>query len=368
MFEFTIHDRDPKSQARTGSFQTPHGIIETPCFMPCGTKGTVKSFMPHELKEMGCQIMLSNTYHLMLRPSSELVAKMGGLHKWIQWDRPILTDSGGFQVFSLGHMSKIKDEGVTFNSHINGSKYLLTPERAIKIQEELGADIIMAFDECAPADADERYTRGAMERTHQWFSRCIESKTRSDQALFPIIQGGTFPELRKASAAFLTSFDTPGIALGGVAVGEGKEEMWRAVETVMPFLPDGKPHYLMGVGDPADVVKAVMYGMDMFDCVLPTRLARHATFWDETGRRISMTRAAFIDDPAPLIASCTCACCKNFSRSYLRHLMIEREILGARLLSIHNLHFLLELMRQIRQAIKEDRLHTIYERFHSQSH
>jgi len=360
MFQFTLHTTD--GRARRGTLTTRHGEIQTPCFMPCGTKATVKTVDPEELKQMGCQILLGNTYHLMLRPGGDLIEKMGGLHKWMGWDRPILTDSGGFQVFSLHKIRKIAEDGVEFQSHINGDKIFLTPERAIEIQEQLGADIIMAFDECAPTGVDMTYTKEAMERTHRWVERCLKAKTRTDQALFPIVQGGFFPELRKISAEFMAGLDTPGIAIGGVSVGELREEMHEVVEVVEPLLPKEKPRYVMGVGEPIDLFNLVARGIDMFDCVIPTRLARHGTFWDQYGRH-TITNADYRTQENPLQKNCVCTTCQRFSASYIRHLIVENEILGHRLLTIHNLHFLLELMRQIRSAIEEHRFEALRNEF-----
>lgn len=322
--------------------------------MPCGTKGSVKTLTPDELKSLGCEIVLANTFHLMLRPGGAKIKHFGGLHRWIAWNGPILTDSGGFQVFSLSKIRKIDDRGVIFRSPIDGSTHLLTPEKSIKIQEQLGADIIMAFDDCAPADADKTYTKEAMKRTHEWLLRSFKAKTRNNQALFPIIQGGKFSDLRKESAKFMCGFDTPGIAIGGVAVGESKKDMWDAVEAASPLLPKNRPHYLMGVGEPVDILEAVSRGMDMFDCVLPTRLARHGSFWTHQGGRKNITRSEYANKNTALEKKCACYTCKNFSASYLRHLMREKEILGHRLLTIHNLHFLLDLMRNIQNAIKNN--------------
>ncbi|MFA6521853.1 MAG: tRNA guanosine(34) transglycosylase Tgt [Candidatus Gracilibacteria bacterium] len=352
MFDFDVRAKDASSRARTGTFSTPHGNFSTPIFMPCGTKGAVKTLTPDELKSVGCEIILGNTFHLMLRPGEELVQKMGGLHKWIAWDRPMLTDSGGFQVFSLSNMRKITDEGVTFKSPIDGSSHFISPEKAIEIQEKLGADIIMAFDECPPSTCDRDYAHKSMVRTHEWLNRCIKAKKRSDQALFPIVQGAVYKDLRQEAAKFISQIDCPGIAIGGVAVGESKEQMFEVIETVTPLLPLNKPRYLMGVGEPTDILNAVAAGIDMFDCVLPTRLARHGSFWTEFGRE-SIDKSENQKSERPLGENCACYTCKNFSRSYLRHLMIEKEILGHRLLTIHNLHFLLDLIHNIRKNIEE---------------
>lgn len=320
--------------------------------MPCGTKGSVKTLTPDELENIGCEIILANTYHLMLRPGSEVIEKIGGLHQWISWKKPLLTDSGGFQVFSLSRLRKINQDGVTFQSHIDGSTHILTPERSVAIQEQLGADIIMAFDECPPGNATYAEAKKAMERTHEWLKRSLKSKNRTDQAFFPIIQGGTFPDLRKISAEFVTQFKTQGIAIGGVAVGEPKEKIQAVIETVSPILPKEKPRYLMGVGEPTDMLLAISYGLDMFDCVLPTRLARHGSFVTLHGRK-SIFRNQYLASQKPLDPECLCPTCQKFSQSYLRHLMIEKEILGPRLLTIHNLFFLLKLLRNARMAITE---------------
>lgn len=329
--------------------------------MPVGTLATVKSVSPDELHQLGADIILANTYHLYLRPGEALIKKMGGLHKWMNWNKPILTDSGGFQVFSMGKSSlgvKIKDDGVEFRSHHDGSKHFLSPEKAIQIQHNLGADIIMAFDECAPVDKEKKYVVAAMQRTHDWLIRCrkehenLEKKKtkQAPQALFPIIQGGTHEDLRIASTQFICSMDWPGIAIGGLSVGETKAEMYHAIETIHPYLPEEKPRYLMGVGTPEDLLECVERGIDMFDCVLPTRMSRHGAFWDTKGRQ-NIRNAQYSSDNTSLQKNCQCYTCKNFSKSYLRHLLQEGEILGHRLMTIHNLHFLLDLMSKIRDAI-----------------
>lgn len=352
MFEFTLEQKSGECQARLGIFHTPHGDIHTPVFMPVGTKATVKALDYKDLEALGSEIILANTYHLAMRPGSELVKKMGGLHKWMNWNKPILTDSGGFQVFSLRGSSKITDDGVEFQSHLNGDKHFFTPEKAIQIQEELGADIIMAFDECAPADVDESYARKAMERTHAWAKRCLAAKTRDDQALFPIVQGSHFQNLREESAKFMASLGTPGIAIGGVSVGEDFEQKFSAVDWAVPHLPENKPRYLMGVGTPDDILEAVERGIDMFDCVLATRLARHGAFWDFTGRH-SIFNEQYKEDETPLCPEIPCYASQEFSKSYLRHLMVENELLGMRLLSLHNIAFLFHLMKQIRYHVAD---------------
>lgn len=352
MFDFTLDVECKESNARLGRFSTPHGEIQTPVFMPVGTKATVKSLDSHDLKAMGTEILLSNTYHLEMRPGSELVAEMGGLHKWMNWDGPILTDSGGFQVYSLNDSVKITDDGVEFQSHLNGDKHFFTPEHAIAVQERLGADIIMAFDECAPAGVNEAYARKAMERTHAWILRCMKAKTREDQALFPIVQGSRFQHLREESAKFMAELDLPGIAIGGVSVGEDTETKFEAIDYALPHLPKNKPRYLMGVGTPDDLLNAVERGIDMFDCVLATRLARHGAFWDLDGRH-DITIAQYRKDPSPLCDWVQHYASKEYSKSYLHHLMKENELLGIRLLSMHNIAFLFQLMKEIRYHIKE---------------
>ncbi|MBU0981316.1 tRNA guanosine(34) transglycosylase Tgt [Patescibacteria group bacterium] len=351
MFEFVISHPSEECLARTGTFYVPHGEIKTPVFMPVGTKATVKSLDYKDLQGLKTEIILANTYHLAMRPGSDLIKKMGGLHKWMNWNKPILTDSGGFQVFSLGNKVKITDDGVEFQSHIDGNKHFFTPESATKIQEELGADIIMAFDECAPAGVDESYARKAMERTHDWVKRCIKAKTRSDQALFPIVQGSRFENLRSESARFMADLDLPGIAIGGVSVGEDFEQKFYAIDSAIQHLPKEKPRYLMGVGTPDDILEAVERGVDMFDCVLATRLARHGSFWDKYGRH-TITNEKFKFDDTPLDESVPHYSSKEFSRSYLRHLYLENELLGIRLLSLHNIAFLFHLMDQIRYHIE----------------
>lgn len=351
MFEFSIEASAGDSEARVGHFRTPHGDIETPVFMPVGTKATVKSLDYKDLEALGAEIILANTYHLAMRPGSELVKKMGGLHKWMNWKHPILTDSGGFQVFSLKDSAKITDDGVEFQSHLDGTKHFFSPEKAIEIQENLGADIIMAFDECAPAGVDEAYARKAMERTHAWAKRCIAAKTRDDQALFPIVQGSRFANLRAESAKFMATLGTAGIAIGGVSVGEDTEQKFYAVDAAIKHLPKDKPRYLMGVGTPDDILEAVDRGCDMFDCVLATRLARHKSFWDLDGRH-DITNQKYSEDESPLCAEVPCYASQEFSKSYLRHLTMENELLGMRLLTLHNIAFLFHLMQQIRAHIR----------------
>jgi queuine tRNA-ribosyltransferase len=346
---FSFEIAGQQGSARAGVFHTPHGPIATPIFAPVGTQATVKAVTPAQLQEIGACLVLSNTYHLYLRPGAELVAEMGGLHQFMHWDRPILTDSGGFQVFSLADMRKIDEEGVTFKSHIDGSTHRLTPEKSIEIQQKLGADIIMAFDECAPP-YDRDYNERAMARTHAWAERSLAAKTRPDQALFGIVQGGVFPDLRQRSAEFIASLGFPGHAIGGLSVGETKQEMNDMLEVVTPILPADKPRYLMGVGSPEDLIHGIARGVDIFDCVLPTRLARHQAAMTRTGR-INLMNAVNARDPRPIDETCGCYACQNFTRAYLRHLIIAKEILASTLISIHNLHTLLELVRDARKAI-----------------
>lgn len=335
--------------ARAGIFHTPHGDLLTPVFAPVGTQASVKAITPRQLEELQASLVLANTYHLFLRPGDQLVAEMGGLHRFMNWPNPILTDSGGFQVFSLAEIRKVDEDGVSFKSHIDGSARRLTPESSIQIQQNLGADIIMAFDECAPP-YDRDYNIKAMARTHAWAERCLHAKTRADQALFGIVQGGIFPDLREESAKFIGSLDFPGIAIGGLSVGESKSEMHSVLELLDPILPARKPRYLMGVGSPEDLVNGVMRGIDIFDCVLPTRLARHQAVMTHHGR-LNMLNAVFTRDERPIDNDCTCYTCQHFSRAYLRHLIVAKEILASTLLSIHNIHTLLTLTRMMRQAI-----------------
>ncbi len=335
--------------ARAGIFHTPHGDLLTPVFAPVGTQATVKSITPRQLEELQASLVLANTYHLFLRPGDQLVAEMGGLHRFMNWPNPILTDSGGFQVFSLADIRKVDEDGVSFKSHIDGSARRLTPESSIQIQENLGADIIMAFDECAPP-YDREYNIKAMARTHAWAERCLKAKTRTDQALFGIVQGGIFHDLREESARVIGSLDFPGIAIGGLSVGESKSEMNSVLDLLNPILPAQKPRYLMGVGSPEDLVNGVMRGIDIFDCVLPTRLARHQAVMTHHGR-MNMLNAVFARDERPIDGNCSCYTCQNFTRAYLRHLIVAKEMLASTLLSIHNINTLLTLTRSMRQAI-----------------
>jgi queuine tRNA-ribosyltransferase len=349
--------------ARLGRVHTPHGVIDTPTFMPVGTQASVKGMSPEELKSLGAEIILSNTYHLFLRPGHELVKEAGGLHKFMNWDRPILTDSGGFQVFSLSEMRKITEQGVEFRSHINGDKLSLTPESAMLVQNALGADIIMAFDECPPYPAEYKYVKESTERTSRWAERCLAAHTRPhDQALFGIVQGGMHKDLRKQSALDLTSLDFPGYAMGGLSVGEPKPLMYEMLEETIHLLPSNKPRYLMGVGSPDALLDGSIRGVDMFDCVLPTRIARNGTLMTSQGRLV-VRNAKYTSDFGPLDPECSCYTCRNYSRAYIRHLIKADEMFGLRLTTIHNLHFLVNLMAQVRDAIREDRLGTFRDQF-----
>jgi queuine tRNA-ribosyltransferase len=349
MFGFDILAR--QGRARTGIFHTPHGDLETPVFAPVGTQATVKTLTPAQVEMLGGSLVLANTYHLYLRPGDEVVADMGGLHHFMQWPHPILTDSGGFQVFSLAGTRKVDEDGVTFKSHIDGSMHRFTPEKSIAIQENLGADIIMAFDECA--DPLERaYIEKATERTHSWAERCLKAKRRKDQALFGIVQGGAFRDLREESSRFIASLGFPGHAIGGLSVGESKDEMHAMLDVVTGVLPEDKPRYLMGVGTPEDLIDGVARGVDLFDCVLPTRLARHNAAFSPEGR-LNLMNASFIRDPRPIDEACDCYTCRTFTRAYLHHLITARELLAGTLLSIHNLRALIRLMQEMRTAVSD---------------
>ncbi len=349
MFSFTITAQ--QGRARAGVFSTPHGDLLTPVFAPVGTQATVKTLTPLQVEAVGASLVLSNTYHLYLRPGDELVRELGGLHEFMQWPRPMLTDSGGFQVFSLSQTRKIDDDGVTFKSHIDGSTHRFTPEKSIAIQENLGADIIMAFDECSDPN-DHPYTEKAMRRTHRWAERSLRAKTRDDQALFGIVQGGVDPQLRVESTRYIASLDTPGIAIGGLSVGETKEETYSMLDVIEPHLPVNKPRYLMGVGTPEDLIEGVARGVDIFDCVLPTRLARHHSAFSPEGR-LNLMNASFAQDSRPIDPTCDCYACRTFTRAYLRHLINARELLAGTLLSIHNLRALIRLVVEMRACIVE---------------
>ena len=346
---------DKNTGARRGIVHTPHGDIQTPVFMPVGTQATVKSMTPEELKQIGAQIILANTYHLYLRPGQDIVKMAGGLHKFMNWDRPILTDSGGFQVFSLGDLRTIAEEGVEFKSHLDGSKLFFSPESVMKTEEDLGADIIMAFDECCPYPSTYEYTKNSMERTTRWAKRCKEAHTTKNQALFGIIQGGFFEDLRKQSAKDLVELDLPGYAIGGISVGEPKEKFIEMLRYTAPLMPENKPRYLMGVGTPDYLIEAALAGIDMCDCVLPTRIARNGTAMTWNGK-IVVRNATYEKDFTPLDSECDCYACKNYTRAYIRHLVKTKEILGTRLLSIHNLYFLTKLMERVRIEVENDNL------------
>ncbi|MFP3683815.1 tRNA guanosine(34) transglycosylase Tgt [Bacillus sp. SIMBA_026] len=349
--------------ARLGRVHTPHGSFETPVFMPVGTLATVKTMSPDELKSMDAGIILSNTYHLWLRPGHDIVKEAGGLHKFMNWDRAILTDSGGFQVFSLSKFRNIEEEGVHFRNHLNGDKLFLSPEKAMEIQNALGSDIMMAFDECPPYPAEYDYMKRSVERTSRWAERCLEAHGRSDeQGLFGIVQGGEYEDLRTQSAKDLVSLDFPGYAIGGLSVGEPKHVMNRVLEFTTPLLPKDKPRYLMGVGSPDALIDGAIRGVDMFDCVLPTRIARNGTVFTNEGR-LNMKNAKYERDFCPIDEECSCHTCQNYSRAYIRHLIRCNETFGIRLTTYHNLHFLLHLMEQVRQAIREDRLGDFREEF-----
>lgn len=363
--KFEIKKIDKRTGARLGVMHLPHGDVETPVFMPVGTQATVKAMTTDEMKEMiNSHIILSNTYHLFLRPGHELIKEAGGLHKFMNWDRNILTDSGGFQVFSLGKLRKISEEGVEFRSHIDGSKKFISPEKSIEIQNYLGSDIMMAFDECAPYEADYDYVKNSMERTTRWAKRCKDfHKNTETQNLFGIVQGGFFKDLRKKSAEDLIDLDLPGYAVGGISVGEPKEHFLEILNYVTPLLPFDKPRYLMGVGTPDYLIEAAFSGIDMCDCVLPTRMARNGSALTHFGK-LNLLNASHEKDFTTLDYKCDCYTCKNYTRAYLHHLFKAKEILGARLLSIHNLRFLVNLMENIRKAIKEENLVEFREKFY----
>ena len=352
---FELLHKDSRSKARRGRITTPHGVIETPVFMPVGTQATVKAMKPEDVERTGAQIILSNTYHLMLRPGSDIVREAGGLHEFMNWHKPILTDCGGFQVFSLGHMRKITEEGALFSSHIDGSRHMLSPERSIEVQNDLGADIIMGFDECAPPDADYDYIAKSQARTTRWLRRCIEAhKYPEKQALFGIMQGGFFRDLREESAEAIVSLDLPGYAIGGISVGETKEEYIGVLEYAPDLLPENKPRYVMGIGTPDYIFEAVEHGVDMFDCVEPTRIARHGMAMTSHGR-VNIKNARYERDFGPLDPECDCYACSHYSRAYLRHLFKAGETMSAMLLTEHNLRFLSRLSENIRRSIDEDR-------------
>lgn len=355
-FRFELLHVCAQSGARRGRLHTPHGIIETPCYMPVGTQATVKAILPRDLKEIGTMILLANTYHLFERPGHDLVKEAGGLHSFMRWDGPILTDSGGFQVFSLASSNKIREDGVEFRSLLDGRTHFFTPESVMEIEQALGADIAMAFDECAPFPSDRAYTIAAMNRTHRWAKRCIAAHTREDQALFGIVQGGMFGDLRIQSAKFLADLDMTGYGIGGLSVGEPKPLMYEILETLMPHMPADRPRYLMGVGSPDCLVEGAIRGIDMFDCVLQTRIARNGLALTGNGK-LMLRNAVFARDFQPIEPGCDCyACTGGFTRAYIRHLVKCKEILASQLITLHNLRFSLRLMESVRKAIEEDRL------------
>lgn len=351
MFKFELLQKDPQTAARRGRVTTPHGVIETPIFMPVGTHGALKAMTPAQVEETGAQIILSNTYHLHLKPGESLVKKAGGLHGFMNWKRPILTDSGGFQVFSLPK-KRIGEEGVHFRHELTGEEIFLGPKEAMQIENDLGADIIMAFDECIPYPATHEYSAKSIKKTLRWAESCLKHHNRQDQALFAIVQGSVYQDLRKECAEQLTNMDFPGYAVGGVSVGEGLDLLKKVVEYTAPFLPENKPRYLMGVGLPEDILESIERGMDMFDCVIPTRYARSATLFTSRGK-LRLTNRQYRRDFFPVDPACDCYCCKNFSRAYLHHLFNANEILSATLSAIHNVHFYLEMVAGARKAIED---------------
>lgn len=351
---FELIHEDKTTGARVGKLYTEHGVIDTPCFMPVGTKATVKGLAPEEVKATGAQILLSNTYHLYLRPGHELIERAGGLHKFMNWDGAILTDSGGFQVFSLSSLRKVTDDGVEFNSFLDGSKHFFSPEKSMEVQRALGSDIVMAFDECTPPDISHEKAHDAMERTLKWLDRCSKYQLKSHQTLFPIVQGNVFADLRKESAERTLPYCKCGVAIGGLSVGEPAETMYKMLDVLEPILPKDQPHYLMGVGTADYIVEGVARGVDMFDCVLPTRIARNGTAMVKEGF-LTIRNAPYAEDFTPIDPDCDCYACKNYTRAYVRHLIKADEIMGGRLLSLHNIRFLERLAADIRQAILEDR-------------
>ncbi len=361
LFTFNIQAR--QGQARRATFQTAHGPIETPCFAPVGTQATVKTLEPRDLHQAGCDLILANAYHLYLRPGHRLIQSMGGLHQFMHWSGPILTDSGGFQVFSLSHRRKIHEDGVSFQSHLDGSWHKYTPALAMAIQESLGSDIAMVLDECAPPD-DRKYLLASLERTHRWAAECRNVHTRREQALFGIVQGGIHEDMRLASARLLSEFDFPGLAIGGLAVGETKAEMYRTLAFTCPALPETRPRYLMGVGAPEDIVEAVHLGVDIFDCVMPTRIARNGSVFHPEGR-LNLRNAIHASDEAPVQNDCSCYTCSHFSRAYLHHLTRCKEISGLRLCTIHNVTFMQKLMHAIRQSIESQSWEEFRRNFHA---
>ena len=364
---FELIKKSARSKARRGRITTLHSVIETPVFMPVGTQATVKAMKPEEVRDMGADIILGNTYHLFLRPGHELIREAGGLHKFMNWSGSILTDSGGFQVFSLGKMRKITEEGVRFQSYLDGSRHMLTPESVVEIQTALGSDIMMAFDECAPYPADRRYIKDSLERTTRWLKRCKEAHTNTEeQALFGIMQGGMYKDLRKESADQIVEMDLPGCSMGGLSVGKPKEIMYDILDDCADWLPEEKPRYLMGVGSPDCLIEGVARGIDMFDCVIPTRIARNGMAYTSFGK-VSIKNKQYERDFTPLDPKCDCYTCRNYSRAYLRHLFKAGEILSSILLTHHNIYYLLDLMKQIRTAIEEDRFEEFRLEFYNET-
>jgi queuine tRNA-ribosyltransferase len=354
--------KDPGCEARVGTIGTPHGEVRTPSFMPVGTQGTVKGLTPEQVRGLGADIILGNTYHLYLRPGHRLIASLGGLHRFMNWPGPILTDSGGFQIFSLGALRRITEEGATFQSHIDGSSHFLTPEKAVEIQEALGSDIMMCLDECIAYPATREEVERALARTARWAERCKKSHNHPEQALFGIIQGGVYPDLRRRGAEEITAIGFDGYAIGGLSVGEPKELMLESLAATAPLLPEKCPRYLMGVGTPEDLVEAVFHGIDMFDCVMPTRSARNGLLFTN-GEKVVIKNARYREDGSPLDSECDCYTCQNYSRAYLRHLHVSGEILAMVLNTIHNLRYYLRLMERIREAIGEGRYPEFRDRF-----
>ena len=365
-FHFEIIKKDGLSKARVGRIETDHGSFTTPAFLPVGTQGSVKSLTPEELVEIGVEAILGNTYHLYLRPGHETIGRLGGLHAFIHWERPILTDSGGFQIFSLGSLRKVSEEGVTFQSHLDGSSHFLTPEKVMEIQRTLGTDIAMVLDECVPYPAPYEYVKASAEQTARWARRCLQVKRENDPALFAIVQGGVHRELREKSAQTLVEMGFQGYAIGGLSVGEPKSMMLDVLEWTTPLMPENTPRYLMGVGTPEDMIQAVILGVDFFDCVLPTRNARNGTLFTSSGK-ISIKQAQYAEDQRPVDETCACYTCRHYSRAYLRHLYLSKEILSSRLNTIHNLYYYMTLLRKMREAIQKSRLLDFY-KSHTSTH
>lgn len=363
-FNYKLIHKCAQTGARAGVFTTPHGIINTPIFMPVGTNSAVKTLVSDQIMDTGAQIILANSYHLYLRAGTKLIKQFGGIHSWMNWHKPVLTDSGGFQVFSLSNLRKITEAGVEFRDPKDGKKHFISPEVSMEIQQDIGADIIMAFDECAPYPCDYDTAKKAMERTHRWLERCFKAKANPRQALFPIVQGAFYDDLRAESAKVISSYDAVGYAIGGLSVGETKDIMNHFVEFTAPLLPENKPRYLMGVGTPEDLLDGIKRGIDMFDCVLPTRNARHGSFFTWDGKR-NIKNKEFWDDSSPLVEGCNCYTCRNHSKAYIRHLFRCQESTAATLLSIHNIQFLVEFSQKCREAILQDRFGDFFNEHYS---